>query len=89
MIQSKDALHAPFLHPRRDPHFRKARWIAAAFLSLVQAAWFFSFVIAVQNGTKLTTSVSLIGLAGFFLIASRAGLVADLALGVVDRLGRL
>src|SRR5690606_12987423 len=81
--------HPPFVHPRRDPYFRRARYLAAGFLTIVQAAWFVAFVVAIQSGTPLTVPVSLLGLAGILLIGSRLTLTIDIALGIVDRMSNL
>jgi hypothetical protein len=78
-------LHPPFLHPRRDGHFAGARRMSAIFLSIAQAAWFVTFIIAIESGTELDMWVSLLGLVGLFLIASKTRLMGEIALAEVDR----
>jgi hypothetical protein len=81
-----DPLHlAPLPHPRRDPYLGRARFLAAAFLSVSQALWFVAFIVAIQGGTPLTPLLSVLGLAGIFVIASRSAEAAELALAIVDR----
>lgn len=78
--------HAPFRHPRRDRYLGRARATAAMALSLLQAAWFVAFVLAIQGGTELTATLSVLGLAGIFFIAGRTGQAADVSLGMIDRM---
>ncbi len=80
-----EAPFAPFLHPRRDGYLRRARVLAALFLSVAQACWFIAYAAAIQSGTVLTPALSVLGLAGIFLVASRASHASDVALAVVDR----
>src|SRR5690606_26495982 len=78
--------HAPFIHPRRDQYLARARRLAALFLSLTQAAWFVAFVLVVKDGSPLTPTLSILGLAGIFFIAARVGRTAEIALAVSDAL---
>ncbi len=81
--------YAPFVHPRRDRYLSRARHSAALFLSLVQAAWFVAYLLAIRAGTPLSPPFAILGLAGIFLIASRAGQAAEIALGISDRLASM
>ena len=77
-------LAPPFLPLRRDPHFGRARRRAAGILSVAQAAWFLTFLEGVRNGMHLTPAVCFLGILGLITITTKAELVGELALAVVD-----
>lgn len=74
----------PFLPLRRDAHFGRARRAAAGVLSIAQAAWFLTFLEGVRNGMALTPEICFVGILGLITIATKAELVGELALAVVD-----
>ncbi|MEO8376867.1 MAG: hypothetical protein ABI579_04285 [Candidatus Sumerlaeota bacterium] len=62
------------------------RFLAAAFLSVVNACWFVGFAWAVSNGTKLTALFSFTAILGLIWISLRTREASELSFAVVDRL---
>ncbi|MCC7391189.1 hypothetical protein IT571_02385 [Candidatus Sumerlaeota bacterium] len=77
--------HPPFVHPRRDPHIKRARFLASAFLSVANGVWFVGFAWLVMWGTALSPMLCFTALVGLIWIGLRAREVSELAFALVDR----